>query len=329
MMTNSKVPACDLAILITGALRDGEAFYSNLKAAIEIAQSKSKAHIIISTWADHYQQALEAASQLVPQSCGFSAVSSRSLPVDFRGNWIRQSILLLRGLNALAPSQYVLKMRTDKTEWATNFANHLPPKMATDISGPAIFSNRIAIPSAIPLEPFFYNDMVFAGTACDLLQLVPKSMQPILEQWVINPEQVFHVSPLIDRLGALADFFRQNRGLPHGYADDQLIERNLMITQHHSTHLQMVIQSLDHLSRNYAFPSDSSDDNDSAEALRNYLKNDIRGLVLAMSTKPPCELAQHIGFNDSARSIVVTSSVAVRLLLERLRVLSDPMAAKA
>jgi len=42
------------------------------------------------------------------------------------------------------------------------------------VSESSIFAKRIIIPSAIALEPYFYNDMVYAGIASDLLKLVPR-----------------------------------------------------------------------------------------------------------------------------------------------------------
>lgn len=312
----------NLTILVSGAIRDIDSFKTNIQAACKIAVNSEASRIIISTWAEDHDKAKQITSDTAPNHCKFTVVSSRSLPADFRGNWIRQSILLFKGLTVVDSNSFVLKMRTDKTEWASSFARH--SLIASELPAPLgnIFKKRIVIPGALAFEPFFYNDMVFAGIASDIQKLVPRSMQPILEQWTINPEQVFHIAPVQDTNDLIAAFFRQNKGLPHGYNPEQLTQRNANILRD-LVHLTMAKQSLEHLSRFYAFPEDINENAEGDQQLQEYLGNDIAKLIQVMSTPPPAYLSAHLRFNEGAKSLVVTSSAAVKGLLTRVSMLSD------
>jgi hypothetical protein len=308
------------AILVSGALRDTAAFEASLRAASVVVKAAglSKATIVISTWDSDYPKANRICTELGFENCNLIVTGSRSIPCDFSGNWIRQSILLTKGLTAISPNSFVIKMRTDKTEWVTEFAKqvfHLPELTDPQSSS---FSKRIIIPDAIVLEPYFYNDMVYAGIASDLLRLVPRLMQPLVEQWIINPEQIFHIAPVLEENEDIARFFRQNRGLPHGYEPEQLKLRNEGILSD-NLHLKMAIQSLEHLLQAYAFPSDYDKDNSDSDDLISYVGNTKKRLVEVLSCPPPDSLHHHLRFNDSARSLVLTSTHALRILLENLK----------
>jgi hypothetical protein len=314
-------PEAGLVILVCGALRDPDAFHSNLSAAIEIAGVVTNARIILSTWDVDFTNVSQIAAELDPDGCVIKVVSSRSIDVDFRGNWIRQSILWSKGLTEINPTTLVLKMRTDKTEWAGGLVKSIMNYSQLPTPHGKLFSSRIIIPGGLALEPFFYNDMVFAGIASDLLKLVPMSMQPILEQWTINPEQIFHSAPMLANNNSIVSFFRQNRGLPHGYESEQLKQRNAKILCE-PLRLTMARQSLEHLSNYYSFPADLNKSGRSDQELESYIGNDEARLVEVMSTPPPKELSQHLKFNDGAKSLVVTSSSAVQHLLAGLNSLT-------
>ena len=163
--------------------------------------------------------------------------------------------------------------------------------------------------------------MVYAGIASDLLKLVPKLMQPIVEQWTINPEQLFHIAPVLDEDAEMVHFFRQNRGLPHGYQNEQLRLRNEDRLSD-KLHLNMAIQSLDHLVSCYGFPSDYSTDDSSSNDVASYLGDTRERLIEVLSSPPPSRLDRHLTFNDSAKSLVVKSLCATGLMLERLQACS-------
>lgn len=315
----------NLTILVSGAIRDTAAFQESLHAASVVAKEAglSKAKIVISTWDSDYPKAKKICSEIACENCNFVVTSSRSIPCDFSGNWIRQSILLTKGLTAIWPNSFVIKMRTDKTEWVTGFAKqvfHLP-----ELPDPQSrsFSKRIIIPSAIVLEPYFYNDMVYAGIASDLLRLVPRLMQPLVEQWIINPEQIFHIAPVLEEHEDIAKFFHQNRGLPHGYEPEQLKLRNEGVLSD-KLHLKMAIQSLEHLLQAYAFPSDFDKGNSDSDDLISYVGNTKKRLVEIMSEPPPNNLHRHLRFNDSAKSLVVSSSHSTSVLLNSLKAHTSP-----
>lgn len=307
-------------ILISGAIREAAAFKESLQAASAVVKEAglSKATIVVSTWDSDYPKASKICSELGFENCNFIVTGSRSIPCDFSGNWIRQSILLTKGLTAISPNSFVIKMRTDKTAWVTGFAKQvfqLPERTDPQSSS---FSKRIIIPSAIVLEPYFYNDMVYAGIASDLLRLVPRLMQPLVEQWIINPEQIFHIAPVLEENKDIARFFRQNRGLPHGYEPEQLRLRIDGILSD-NLHLNMAIQSLEHLLQAYAFPSDHDIGISDSDDLVAYMGNTKNRLVEVLSCPPPDSLHQHLRFNDSAKSLVLTSTHAVRILLDSLK----------
>jgi len=166
----------DFAILVSGSIRDTAAFEESLHAASAVvtAAGLTKATIVISTWDSDYPKAKKISSEIGLANRDFVVTSSRSIPCDFSGNWIRQSILLAKGLTAISPHSFVIKMRTDKTAWVKAFAKQLFYMHKLPVSESSIFAKRIIIPSAIALEPYFYNDMVYAGIASDLLKLVPR-----------------------------------------------------------------------------------------------------------------------------------------------------------
>ena len=309
-----------LAILVSGAIRDTAAFEASLHAASVVVKEAglSKATIVVSTWDSDYPRAKKICSELGFENCSFIVTGSRSIPCDFSGNWIRQSILLTKGLTAISPNSFVIKMRSDKTEWVTEFAKQVFHLSELPDPQSSSFSKRIIIPSAIVLEPYFYNDMVYAGIASDLLRLVPRLMQPLVEQWIINPEQIFHIAPVLEENEDIARFFHQNRGLPHGYEPEQLQLRNNAILSD-NLHLKLAIQSLEHLLQAYAFPSDHDKNMSESEDLIAYVGNTKKRLVEILSEPPPDNLQRDLIFNDSATSLVVTSTHAVRILLDNLK----------
>lgn len=264
----------NLAILVSCAIRDTAAFEESLNAASVVAKEAglSKATIVVSTWDSDYPKANKICSELGFENCNFIITGSRSIPCDFSGNWIRQSILLTKGLTAISPNSFAIKMRSDKTAWVTEFSKQVFRLPDLPNAQSSSFSKRIIILSAIVLEPYFYNHMVYAGIASDRLRLVPRHMQPLVEQWIINPEQVCHIAPAIDENEDIAKFFRQNKGLPHGFEPEQLQLRNDGILSD-NLHLKMAIQSLENLLQASAFPTDHDRNISESEDLIAYVGN--------------------------------------------------------
>jgi hypothetical protein len=138
---------------------------------------------------------------------------------DFRsaGNIFHQMKAMHFALRHIRDDALVLKSRTDKV-WL-NF----DPKAMLDRfnAAPAVakdspFARRLCVTAMLPLQPFFINDMMYAGLGGDIRKLISFDMWFEFEQALLNAEQIFHSAPHMPGNDIYRQFYRINPGLMHG-----------------------------------------------------------------------------------------------------------------
>lgn len=213
--------------LVVGDVRDNKAFIDAVFAAKEINERcEGRGRTIISTWSNKKSIAENLISEGVGSFSGIDIIYSDPIPWDMPGNWIRQACLLESGLDSLSDSDWVLKMRTDKTDWITSLITSWQRRHEVDNPSLPLFKKRILVLEALPSEPFFYADMVFGGLAGDLKKIIPVSLAPIARNMIINAEQAFFSAPFFHKSNEWAyRYFASNEGLPHGQSQEDLAKR--------------------------------------------------------------------------------------------------------
>jgi hypothetical protein len=106
----------------------------------------------------------------------------------------------------------------------------------------APFSRRLVIQSLLPLQPFFFNDIMFMGLARDLRRLVTFDLWYELEHALLNTEQIFHFEPFRQTVRATRLFLRVNPGLEHG--DNQRSRAIYAMLLEHELYLRALAESL-------------------------------------------------------------------------------------
>jgi hypothetical protein len=310
-------------VLIAGRVRDEAEFIKSIECAIQVVKATEGGRVVISSWRS-CQQVIEKA--LVNHNDGeieVRAVYSRDFSYPVLQNSLRQGIQWHAGLTQFEQDEYVLKMRTDKTNWVKAWSANI--SKYTEVPKPLdpTFKGRIIIPTGFLHEPFFCNDMVFSGYTRDLLKLIPETLQPIIHCWKINAEQFFHSSPLLGTSSwtIISNFFLKQKGLPGHLESDALRNRNAEIFSDLIS-LKTILLYLRHLEDSYFFYNDFSElSPEEEQALAQYFEVAADDLVSAMSAPPPIHLNRLISYSPKAKTIIVKSMSAVsafRCICEKL-----------
>ncbi|CAN5208530.1 hypothetical protein BH09PSE1_BH09PSE1_07310 [soil metagenome] len=152
------------------------------------------------------------------------------------GNFLHQSKTLHYGLAAFEDEETVIKGRTDKMprDWSIDLpVQRLQARRPAGADSP--FRERVCIRGAMMLQPFFFNDMAFAGRAGDLKRLAHHDLWFDRDHCLLNAEQMFHSAPFMATSPVSQVFFRANPGLVHESADlsralyDRLLNSRLFV----------------------------------------------------------------------------------------------------
>lgn len=203
-------------LLITGKIRDSDAFIENLVVYDEWLSNGWIDALIFSGWREDLND------RCIGRLMSMGAKVLLTDPPDFRsrGNIFHQIKSFYCGLSDISDDTIVLKSRTDKAyvnfdpQEALKRFNNSPP------TGPlSPFAQRIHVTAMLPLQPFFINDIMLMGKASDLRKLLSYDMWFDLEQALLNAEQVFHYYPHSRGDDIFRAFYRINPGLIHSNTD--------------------------------------------------------------------------------------------------------------
>jgi hypothetical protein len=111
------------------------------------------------------------------------------------------------------------------------------------------FSRRLIIQQLMPLQPFFFNDMMFLGLVKDLRKLVTFDLWYELEHCLLNPEQIFHLQPHRGTAHATSMFLRVNPGIECNDLDRSRAMYKLLLEN--ELYLRAIYESLSAFEQGY------------------------------------------------------------------------------
>lgn len=200
------------SVLICGKIRDADAFAQDLSVYARWRAEGQIARIVFSGWNDDRNHPL--IQQMADM--GVEITLSQQPVLKGSGFILHQMKSIHYGLQRFADNEPVFRTRTDKT-WLNFELSSVFERWVTapDVASDSPFSRRIIVPAILPLQPFFFNDMMFFGQASDLRRLISFDLWFELEHAVINPEQIFHFYPFRHHAMHTRRFLAVNPGLEH------------------------------------------------------------------------------------------------------------------
>lgn len=206
------------SILICGKIRDRDAFREDIKVYKGWLKDQRVAKIVFSGWVSDLTDNKEIFTEL--RDMGAQVVLTPEPNFVIRGHIYHQMKTLHFGLAMFEGDDIVIKSRTDRV-----WLNIKPEVVADQVahSKPtgrlSPFSSRVNIICGLAFHPFFYNDIMYAGYARDLKQLLSFDIWYDAEGAIINAEQILHSAPILPKRPFLRDFYKVNPGLQHGSSE--------------------------------------------------------------------------------------------------------------
>jgi hypothetical protein len=200
------------AILFTGLVRNAEKFERFL-SSFEKNHRDSGIALIFSTWVDELSAYPSIADQL--DRIGALIIKQPQPNLVLPGHILHQLVCLDAGLATLDDHVFVLKLRPDFAEPmdVDNFLRAIPEPASTNRSMPCPFDRVVYIRSVFGAQPFYINDITFAGAAGDLRYLTRLPFLYLTRYIRIAPEQLYWSGAIADRIPVFDAFFRVNLGL--------------------------------------------------------------------------------------------------------------------
>ncbi|MGA0544217.1 hypothetical protein ACO2Q1_02980 [Brevundimonas sp. VNH65] len=249
------------SVLICGSIRDGGALAGELQTYFRWRSEGLIDRLVFSGW---LSDRADGNIDLMVRN-GVEVVLSHQPVIRGPGHIFHQIKNFHFGLQAFADDEIVLRCRTDKTapiyaiDGLTRRFHDAPPPGAA-----APFGKRLMLQAALPLQPFFFNDMAFMGLAGDLRRLVSFDIWWEIEHAVLNPEQIFHLPPYRHSAPATHVFGRVNPGLEHRDPALSVEIYRFLLTQ--DLYLRAVAEGLAALEAGYWFGWDRDRPADMPEA---------------------------------------------------------------
>ena len=287
--------------MISGKIRDGEAFNRDLSIYEEWLSRGWIDSIIFSGWReDRHDGCISRLEAIGAQIVLTDPPNFRSL-----GNIFHQMKSMYYGLRHLPDDTVVLKSRTDKVwlnfdpqEALTRFRDAAP-------TGPlSPFSRRVHVLAMLPLQPFFINDMMLMGLAGDIRKMLSFDIWFELEQAILNAEQVLHYYPHSRGDDIWRAFYRINPGLIH--ADENMSRRLIRILLKNDIFLRAVGEYLLAFEDGYSIGIGGADD----------FVQPAQSSVDALLDLPASESWDGIRFAGSPNTLEITNNDAVTHLLD-------------
>jgi hypothetical protein len=212
----------DFNVLICGKIRDIGEFKADIDLYLDWKSQGLIQRIVFSGW----ESDLFLHSGFINQLCdrGIEVVLSPDPSFTLHGYIFHQMKTLRYGLSRFRKRDRVFKSRTDKAMLETVDLPHLIQRFeAAPSPGPTSpFRHRVMILGGLLFQPYFFNDMLFAGEAGDLLRFCSFDLWFEMHNALINAEQAMHVTPWVARDPLLRDYFMANPGLVHDSLDNAI-----------------------------------------------------------------------------------------------------------
>jgi hypothetical protein len=200
------------AILFTGLIRAPDKF-ENFLTFFEKYHLDSGIQLVFSTWVNELNAYPAIAEQL--NRIGALIVKQPQPNLVLAGHILHQLVCLDAGLSQLDDDVFVLKLRPDfgQPMDVDNFLRHAPQPAPAGRVIPAPFKHFVYIRSVFGAQPFYINDITFAGMAADLRYLARLPFVYLTRYVRIGPEQLYWGGSIVDQVPVFDAFFRVNIGL--------------------------------------------------------------------------------------------------------------------
>lgn len=214
------------ATLFTGLVRNEPLFLNFLNAYADLPVDQ-RSPLFFSTWFGELDRYPEVRAAL--RRVGAQVIEQHEPNLILPGHALHQMATIDLGLTVIGPDVFVYKSRPD-------FANIEAYKKFIAIEPMPPKKNGLAYPgqqlkfyvlALFPSQPFYINDITFAGLSNDLKQLADWSFVASVRYRRVAPEQCIWGGAAVPRVGAYDAFFRANVGLIFGNPD--LFESNRKI----------------------------------------------------------------------------------------------------
>ncbi|UXC89774.1 hypothetical protein EGM87_11955 [Sphingobium sp. RSMS] len=204
-----------VSLLICGQLRDRAGFERDLERYLEWRRRGAVVEIVFSGWTSDLGAHRDLLQAMAAE--GIDVVLSEEPLIKSFGYTLHQAKNLHYGLSRIHPDNWVLKSRTDKV--ALDFDIEDVTRRITAQrpvgKGSPLFS-RLLVTGVNLFQPFFVNDMMFAGRARDLRSIAHHDLWYVRNHCLLNTEQILFFSPFRQTSPCAEAFFSVNPGLQHG-----------------------------------------------------------------------------------------------------------------
>ena len=203
------------SILICGKIRSREVFRKDMETYRIWKASGQIDRIVYSGWTSDLGVNDDIFSDL--REMGVEIVLTPEPNFIVHGYIYHQMKTLHFGLAMFGDDEIVIKSRTDNA-WL-NFDPITVTQYVAEAEpvGPrSPFAARVSILCGLAFQPYFFNDMMYAGRASDLKRMVSFDLWYDAESALVNAEQALHTAPVIGQRPFLRDYLMVNPGLLHG-----------------------------------------------------------------------------------------------------------------
>jgi hypothetical protein len=247
------------AVLITGLIRDPKNFMSILDELENARHHHGYFPIVFSSWFGEVDAYPEVAERL--DLLHVTVIQQESPNLKLTGHMLHQVIALEAGLSLFADDCFVLKMRPDLSR-APDIKHYFDVSNVGDKDGSSEswrdyqqFSAPVYVNAIHASEPFYINDITFAGLRRDLARLCTLPFLSLVKFTRVAPEQLLWSAPFFHRGCLFETLWRANVGLI--FHDRERSMRLHHVLQESAIWIDSLAEAYKFYATNFRFLSDS------------------------------------------------------------------------
>jgi hypothetical protein len=210
------------AMLISGLIRDEDKFTKFLDVLID---KSIQIPIYYSTWVGELDKYPAIEKKLL--SLDAIIIEQKQPDLILKGHVLHQMVTWDVPLNILADDVFIYKTRPDFADFDSfqTFLQYRPRPVEKSIPGVSLPRYKFLISGLFAAQPFYINDITFAGYAKDLRRLTRLSFMDLIRYFRFAPEQMIWGPQFIEPASILYTYFKSNVGLI--FNDSESIGKNI------------------------------------------------------------------------------------------------------
>lgn len=200
------------AIIFTGLIRDEKKFISFLDTHIARTQYKD-IPFYFSSWLGELEKYPEVAARLKKLNAIYVEQNQPDLVLP--GHALHQMVTWDLPFGLLENDVFVYKSRPDFADYSSfeRFFQYTPVETSASSVCNTLPRYKFIISSLFLAQPFYINDITFAGMAGDLRRLTKLSLLDMVKYLRLGPEQLIWAPQFIETRSVLDIYFKGNIGL--------------------------------------------------------------------------------------------------------------------